>query len=34
MAAALVAADDEPRSCPAERIAWPAARTWAERTDQ
>jgi glycosyltransferase involved in cell wall biosynthesis len=33
MAAAMVAADDEPASAAAERIDWAAARTWGRRTD-
>jgi hypothetical protein len=33
MAAAMVAAADEPGSCAADRIDWAAARTWSRRTD-
>jgi hypothetical protein len=32
MAAAMVAADDEPPAVPEQRIAWAAARTWRRRT--
>ncbi|MGY2083945.1 hypothetical protein [Blastococcus sp. SYSU DS0539] len=34
MAAAIVAAADEPSGFPAERIAWAAARNWERRTDE
>ncbi|SDX84884.1 hypothetical protein SAMN05661080_01454 [Modestobacter sp. DSM 44400] len=33
LAAAMLAADDEPASAAVERTAWAAARTWSRRTD-